>query len=155
MIVFAASGVSGPLLTALSIIAAGGGGSLAYQVYNRIKRGKSEDEELISRISSQVVEGAHSLLEEYRIELEVAKRQITLYLDQVTELNRLLGQANERISRLERDLVEREGDRADLRQQLRDAVRRRDELHNEIESLRTRILELETALETHHPRTAM
>lgn len=131
------------LLDILAILGTGGMLTVAWQMYLRWKRGGKEDEELVSRISSQVAEGSAKLLEEYRIELEVAQRQIRLYLDQVTELNRLLGSANERISRLENMLAQRTDDRKDLERQLREAIRRRDKLIQEMEDMRRRISELE------------
>lgn len=134
------------LLYALSILGTSGFVAVLWQMYLRWRRGPKEDDELVSRISSQVASGAHELLEEYRIELEVSKRQINLYLEQVTELNRLLGQANERIARLERALDERQNDRRDLTRQLKEAIRRREDLIQEMRLLRGRVEELEREL---------
>lgn len=136
-------GPSTELLYFLSVIASGSLLTLMYQLYLRRKRGAAEDDELVSRITNQVAQGAHALLDEYRIALEAAKQQIELYLKQVTELNRLLGEANGRISALEDRLRDGEGDRKELRQQLREATRRRDTVLKEMEELRRRIAELE------------
>lgn len=131
------------LLDILAILGTGGMLTVAWQMYLRWKRGGKEDEELVSRISSQVAEGSAKLLEEYRIELEVAQRQIKLYLDQVTELNRLLGSANQRIDRLERQLMDRQGERRELARQLKDANKRREEVLRELKSLRDHVQRLE------------
>jgi len=141
--VIAAVGPPPTLLYLLSIVGTSGLVAVLWQAYLRWKRGDKEDDELVSRISAQVAEGSAKLLEEYRIELEVAQRQIRLYLDQVTELNRLLGSANERISRLENLLSQRSDDRKDLERQLREAIKRRDKLLQEMEDMRRRISELE------------
>jgi chromosome segregation ATPase len=138
--------VQGPpsaLLDVLAVLGTGGLLTVAWQMYLRWKRGGKEDEELVSRISSQVAEGSAKLLEEYRIELEVAQRQIKLYLDQVTELNRLLGSANERIDRLERQLMDRQGERRELNRQLKDALKRREEVLRELKALREHVQRLE------------
>lgn len=139
----------GPPTTFLYIVSLLGTAGLfgvLWQMYLRWRRGGTEDEELVSRISSQVAAGSAKLLEEYRIEIEVSKRQIGLYLDQVTELNRLLGSANERIERLEGALNERQNERSELRRQLKDAIRRREDIIQEMRTLRDRVTELERDL---------
>lgn len=142
----ASAGPPAVLLDVLAVLGTGGLLSVAWQVYLRWKRGGAEDDELVSRISAQVAEGSAKLLEEYRIEVEVAKRQVTLYLEQVTELNRLLGQANERIRRLEQSLDKREEDRSDLKRQLKEAIKRREDLIAEMRRLRERVEQLEQDL---------
>lgn len=141
-----ATGPPTTLLYVLSIIGTSGLVAVLWQMYLRWKRGGEEDDELVSRISAQVAQGSAKLLEEYRLELEVSKRQIKLYLDQVTELNRLLGSANERIDRLEKELKLRGSEHRELNRQLRDAVKRRDSLLKELDLLRGRVSELEDNL---------
>lgn len=147
MIDFAqATGPPTTLLYVLSIIGTSGLVAVLWQMYLRWRRGGDEDDELVSRISNQVAQGSAKLLEEYRLELEVSKRQIKLYLDQVTELNRLLGSANERIDRLEKELKVRGSEHRELNRQLRDATKRRDSYLRELEALRGRVSELEDNL---------
>lgn len=143
------TGPPSTLLYFFMILATGGVLNLAWQAYMRHKRGGTEDDELVSRISNQVVEGAHGLLEEYRIEIEVAKRRIEDYQRQITELNRFLGAANERINRLEAELESGRGERASLQHELAATVERREQMRRKVEELEHQIALLREEIHTH------
>jgi chromosome segregation ATPase len=99
----APNGTLVPILIALL-----GGGLVAalWQIYVYRRQGKSQENELVTRVSNQVITGAQGLLNEYRIQIEADRQQIDAYLTQLSELNRLLGEANARIERLEKELKE-------------------------------------------------
>jgi chromosome segregation ATPase len=135
----ATTGVIIPILIALL-----GGGLLGtlYQIYAGHRRGPTEMQDIVTKISNQVMGGAKDLLDEYRIQLEASHRQVDAYLGQLTSLNRLLGESNARIARLEIELQTSVKERDTIRQELIEVRRHRDELAKEIEVLRRRLNEL-------------
>lgn len=74
----------------------------------KVKGTLGPDEETLARIASLTVDGAKDMLAEYRIELEVAKRQILAYRDEITQLNRLSGLAQQEIAELRARIVQLE-----------------------------------------------
>lgn len=101
---------------------AGGLLPLLYQAAQNWRKGPLTDSQLISRTVSDQLGGMKTLLENYRIELEVAKRQLEDYRTQLGTVTRELATAQVRISQLERTLDS--------------AKDRRDEMEHELEQLR-------------------
>lgn len=127
------------------------GGSLGWNIWKRMTHGKTDDALQISRAAIEQAQNAKELFVEYRVELEAAQKQIATYLDQLIQVNRLLGEANARIQRLEDELRIAKGEHEDLRQALRKAQqdkekadKAREEILKQMEQLRDHIRELET-----------
>lgn len=127
-----------PLLVAL--IGGGGGGWLAMW-YRMRQVGSQERDEIISRATKQVVEGAELLLQQYREDLAEARRAIAALQAQLED-------AQASIAALERSLAEAQGDRDRLARDLADALERRGALRQELDTLRTRVRDLEALVGT-------
>jgi chromosome segregation ATPase len=126
------------------------GGGLGWNVYKRWRTGASEDALQISQAAIEQARGAKDLFVEYRVELEAAQRQIAEYLDQLIQVNRMLGEATARIARLEEELRTAHAEHQDLKQQLEEAnrireesERKRDLIIKRMEELQRRVHELE------------
>lgn len=136
----------------LIVIAALGGGVLPILVsaYRRWKRGPLEDEEMVGRIVKGELGNMKDLLGEYRVEVELTKRQLEDYRSQLNEMTRELARAQVRIQHLEDELrTAREG-RDELQRELAQLIAERDELRTErarlageAEKLRERLDRLE------------
>lgn len=127
-----------PLLVALL----SGAGSGWFAIWYRQRQvGDQEREEIISRASKQVVEGAEVLLQQYREDLSEAREAIG-------SLQAQLKLANKRIDELERALNESRGDRDRIATELSNALERRGAMQNEVERLRERIKDLEAVVGT-------
>lgn len=142
------SGAGTPVIVYLLGGALAGGlvptASAAYKAWRRGKKpGLNEDDEMVARITALTLEGSKGMLEEYRIELEIAKRQLATDRDQLERLNRSLGESEARITRLEADLAAAKKEADTLRIRLNDAVAVRARLRTEVEGLRKRIVQLE------------
>lgn len=127
------------------LIALLGGGLLTalWQIWLYHKRGRIEEEDLVSKVSNQVIAGAQGLLNEYRVELEAANRLVEQHLSQLSDLNRLLGEANGRIARLEQDLEKSHTDSTNLHRELQEVRLRRDDLAKELAAVENRVTEVE------------
>lgn len=127
------------LLYVFGAILAGGGMTMFAQLVRHWRRGQVEDTELISRITKDTISGAKDILAEYRLEVEVVKRQVEAYRVQLNELMTKLAEANLRIQNLEEALKEAHHDRDRLVDELSKAVDQRQELIGEIHRLRANI----------------
>lgn len=134
--------VNDPVVAILAVILSGGLIGTIWQIYRDRKRGPGEMQDVVTKVTNQVMEGAQDLLNEYKIQIEVSQRQIEQYLSQLSDLNRLLGAANARIAHLESELKNSLSDRDELHQELSDARRDRDLLEKEITELRDRVEQL-------------
>lgn len=127
-----------PLLVAML----SGAGSGWFAIWYRQRQvGDQEREEIISRASKQVVEGAEVLLQQYREDLSEAREAIGA-------LQAQLKLANKRIDELEKALDESRGDRDRIATELSNALERRGAMQNEVERLRERIKDLEAVVGT-------
>lgn len=122
-----------PLLVAL--VSGAGSGWFAIW-YRQRKLGDQEREEIISRASKQVVEGAEVLLQQYREDLAEARLAIGALSEQ-------LKTANKRIDELEMALAGAQGDRDRLAKELDDAHERRGRMVEQMDQLKQRVHDLE------------
>lgn len=132
------SSVLVPVLVAL--LSGAGSGWLAMW-YRERKVGAQEREEIISRASKQVVEGAEVLLQQYREDLRESRKAIAALQAQLEEATR-------RISKLERELTEARGDRDRIAADLSNALEKRGILRGEVERLTKRVHDLEAIVGT-------
>lgn len=134
------------LLYILGAFCAGGALTIVYNIIQRFRRGQIEDTELINRITQQTVQGADDILQQYRVEVEVVRRQVEDYRNQLHKLTQELAQATLRIAHLETELSTAHANQERLRQQLADAVTNREGLEAEVKELRLRIAKFEKAV---------
>src|SRR5947209_7425930 len=105
-----------PVWVAILVAAIGAlGGGLGWNIYKRWRTGQTDDALQISQAAIEQARGAKDLFIEYRVELESAQKQISEYLNQLIDVNRLLGEANAKITRLEIDLQSAHTETGDLR----------------------------------------
>lgn len=142
----------------LGALVAGGALNVAVTAYRRWSRGPIEDKEIIGNIVKGEVAGMKDLLAEYRVEVEITKRQLEEYREQLSEITRELARAQVRIGRLEDELREAGSRRAEIEAELlrvkaeRDGlVDQRQRLERESASLRTRVDALEGFAHRVHP----
>jgi chromosome segregation ATPase len=144
------------LIAAITVL----GGGLGWNVYKRWRTGATDDALQISQAAIEQARGAKDLFVEYRVELEAAQKQISGYLDQLIQVNRLLGESTARITRLEAELIDAKGEHAELLAQLDKAKREkeatdliRERILKEMESLREKIRKLESGASSTHDET--
>lgn len=141
-LVLAAAPVAQPSTSFLYILGAlfaGGVVTTLYQAYLRWRRGPLEDQELVSRITATTNSDMKGILNEYRMEVEVVKRQVEDYRKQLHDLTKELANATLRISQLEIRLENSEEDKGRLQRDLAEAQRERVRLEMELERLRQEI----------------
>lgn len=136
----------------LAAVFAGGLIPLLYRAWRDRKRGPIEDSQIIAGTVRDELGGLKDLLAEYRLEVELNKRQLEDYRNQLGMLTIELAKAQARISVLETQLHDAQGERSAMQRDLEAARQRRIELEAERErvrqdgeQLRRRIKELEDA----------
>jgi chromosome segregation ATPase len=127
------------------------GGGLGWNIWKRLTHGKTEDAIQVSQAAIEQARGAKDLFVEYRVELEAAQRQIATYLDQLIQVNRMLGESNARIASLEIELKAAKSEHVELSAQLRAAQRdkevadqTREHILRQMETLQDQIHRLES-----------
>lgn len=129
-------------LLPLLVAALSGAGSGWFAIWYRQRQvGDQEREEIISRASKQVVEGAEVLLQQYREDLIEARTAIGTLQEQ-------LKKANARIDELEKALGHAQGDRDRLAKELDDAHERRGAMQEKLDQLQQRVHDLEAIVGT-------
>lgn len=133
---------SSVLLYILGAAVAGGGFTALLGLIRYWRRGQVEDTELVSRITKDTVAGAKDILAEYRLEVEIVKRQVEAYRDQLNNLTMALAEANVKISNLERQLSTAQTEHTGLQRDLQEAMKERKRLMHEIGRLHVEIKRL-------------
>lgn len=123
---------------------------LLYQIARNWRRKPLEDQEIIEKTVRNELGNLKDLLAEYRLEVEVNKRQLEDYRKQLGEVTFELSRAQVRITYLEDALRTAKTDHETVKRELEEAKARRealqeerDRLNVEAEELRGRIKELE------------
>lgn len=144
------SGSPPAIVYILGAILAGGLLPLIYQALQRWRAGPLQDSALISHTIAEQLGGMKELLDEYRVEIEVAKRQLEDYRTQLGDITKELAKAQVRIGQLEdqldrardeRSTIERDLER--LRAQYEQLRAERHELEEVTSGLRDRLRGLE------------
>lgn len=146
------------LIYIVGALVTGGALQVGVTAYRRWTRGPIEDKQIIGQIVQGEMSGMKDLLAEYRIEVEVTKRQLEEYREQLGEVTRELARAQVRITRLEDELKDAKGNRAALQAELvavtaeRDGlITQRDALEGQAGELRDRVSALERFARRAHP----
>lgn len=129
--------------------------------YRRWKRGPLEDQAIVGRMVRDEMSGMKDLLNEYRVEVEVTKRQLEEYRTQLGLITHELAKAQVRIGDLQEELKDAKRDRDEVKRELntllteRDGlVSERDRLAEEATRLAARVEALEAFARRIHPEEA-
>lgn len=134
--IFAAVNTYTPLVYIIGAMFAGGLIPLAYNMLRNWRRAPIEDSQIIASNVRNDVSGLKDLLAEYRIEVELNKRQLEDYRGQLGQITIELAKAQARISLLEQQLSTARNERDQILGELDGMRARRDELAAERERLK-------------------
>lgn len=138
-----AAGNPPTLIYVLGAILAGGVLPLIYQAAQRWRRGPLEDSTLIAHTVNEQLGGMKELLDQYRVEIEVSKRQLEDYRKQLVEITQDLARAQVRIGHLEDELERSRARREEIERELVQLRAQYEHTNSERRSLE----ELTTALQ--------
>lgn len=132
----------GSLVYLLAAVFAGGLVQVIYQAVRNRRRDPVEDSEIARKAVKDELGGLKDLLAEYRIEVEVNKRQLEDYRNQLNQITLDLSRAQVRIGLLEDQLRDAKSESTAVQRELEGTKRRRDELQVERDRLSRETAEL-------------
>lgn len=126
----------GAVIYLIAAVAAGGLAQVVYQIVRNWRRKPIDDQQIIGKQIKDDLGNLKDLLAEYRLEVEVNKRQLEDYRRQLTEITLELAKAQARIGLLEDQLRTARSEHESVQHELEAMQRRRDELQGERDRLK-------------------